>query len=187
MNAKYPYRLSVIALGLLIVVCASPGRTAPIKSTWICGDGNYSSAKCWSSGVVPINYGKLMFDVDIPANKGPVNVDTTGTVNSLNLGGNTRIKVLAGRSYTITGQADIYGIVQASGKGASFVAYTASFPGTTAQVQAEDGADITMGATSYSSTGLCADSYYSKNSFLWTLFSASGDRTVLRLPPRYGG
>lgn len=68
MNARVPYRLSVVIGSLLRFICSTSAHTTELTATWTGADDgvNYSDADNWDIEVVPCNVGTLTFEVDIP-------------------------------------------------------------------------------------------------------------------------
>ena len=149
---------------------ALPGLSFAVPATWIDGTGNYSDTTKWDVPVVPCDAGTTQFQVTIPDNSGTVSVDVpTCTVDSLNLGDNSTLSILAGNSYS-GGHADIFGIIR--GLGGNFTATTAAFPGNRARASAASGAIVTIPAITHDSTGIVGSA---------TLFSATNVLSLLDL------
>ena len=196
MTAKYPYRLSVIVTGLLIMLFASTAWAVPSK--WTCGTGDYSTLTCWNPQLKepPYNRGVLTFDVTIEADDSTISMDLDVVpceVNSLILGTSKAVadhpatlKILGGKSYSVFGQTCIYGRIYANG--GSFLAPQGSFCGNKAQVLVDVGGRVVVGTPSFDSTGLWAswdtDSIYDHDGVgTWSpvLMKASGEGSLLDL------
>ena len=176
MAAKQTRRLSTAAFILLVLIFVSGGYSQSINSTWICESGDYSDATCWEPllSVPPCNSGPIIFDANIPAEKGTINMDVNiCEVNSLILGRGTTFMVLADKSFMVTDQADIYGIIH--GNGGNFISPRASFPGNSSQVFVDSGATVEIGASNYSATGL------NNARTNYTLLSSDGAGSILDL------
>jgi len=197
MTAKYPYRLSVIVTGLLIMLFASTAWAVPSK--WTCGTGDYSTLTCWNPQLKepPYNRGVLTFDVTIEADDSTISMDLDVVpceVNSLILGTSKAVadhpatlKVLGGggRTYSVLDQACIYGRIHVDG--GAFLAPHGSFCGNKAQVWVDAKGYVLLGAPAYDSTGIWhswdADSGTDDDSGTWApvLMKASGQESLLDL------
>ena len=174
MYARITSRVCSVSLALCLVSTLAPVAVKAVSVTWINGSGEYSDITKWfpTLPIVPCNGGT--FQVTIPANSGTISVDIACMVDTLFLGDNSTLRILPEGDYTIVGQADLYGIVHGASGG--FMAFTALF-GNRARVYAELGSHITIGARSYSPTGLVGR----WDPGTWDLFKASGTGTVLDL------
>ena len=170
MYQKSTSSLFATSLVLSLATASMPATAAVVNADWINGSGNYSNDTKWNIPVAPCNAGTTTFNVNIPANSGTISDDVPiCEVDTFILGDNSTFRILAGSSYTVLGQADIFGIVH--GVGGDFFAPIAAFPGNRARVFAELGSHIIIGATSYSATGLISA----------TLFSSTGTGSDLNL------
>jgi hypothetical protein len=193
MVVKRMYRLPITSVALVILLYASGVQAVTINSTWICGTGSYSTATCWDPllALAPYNRGALTFDVNIPIDNITITMDLVvapSQVNSFLLGTDKAIadqpaifKVLEKKSYSVLDLACIYGLIWCNG--GVFIAPKGSFCGNKAQVWADGGATVEIGAPSYSSTGLWKDTTNttSARTTEWALFSSSGQGTMLDL------
>jgi choice-of-anchor C domain-containing protein len=161
MTAGRTKTLLVIGSGLLTLFWTSAvlaqSCDLTVKSTWTAaGGGNYSQTANWYPliGIPPINDASLSlcFDVNIPANKGTINVDVSGEVDTLLLGDNTVLKVPTGKTYSAIDQSDIHGIIY--GNGGDFLALERTLSGNRARVQVDRGGRVEIGNTDYSPVGL---------------------------------
>jgi len=179
MAAKQTHPLLILAVGLLMLLCASGAEAAVIESTWQCGTDNYSNASYWDPllAIAPYNRSSLEFEVTIPACSGTVSMDLDvapcAEVNAFWLGEGMTFKVLAGKCYSVIGPADIYGIIW--GNGGDFIAPVAALPGCKTRVSVGNGGYVEIGAPTYCATGLNA------HRTDYTLLSADGEGSVLDL------
>ena len=173
MYTRTTSRVRSVSLALSLAAILTPGAAQAVSATWINGSGNYSDITKWNPilPVTPCNGGTTTFQVTIPAHSGTVSVDLSCYVDTLLLGDNSILRILTGNSYAVFGQADLYGIVH--GAGGDFMALPAIF-GNRARVYAERGSHISIGARSYSPTGLTG-------TWEWDLFKASDAGTILDL------
>ncbi|MCU0253793.1 MAG: hypothetical protein MUE47_04560, partial [Acidobacteria bacterium] len=145
-------------------------------ATWIGGSGNYSVLTNWQvegAPAIPCNNGARTFDVVIPDGAKTVTMDVSScTVRTISLGNAVTFGVLTGNAFQVTGTAAIYGVVDVDG--GSFSAPSGSFPGNKAQLDAEAGGRIQIGATTWSTAGLSASSY--------DIVRATGAGTRVELP-----
>ncbi len=116
-------RARVVSVGLLALLCAS-GVPAP-ASEWICTDGNYSNALCWSPPGMPSGENVT---VEIPAGKGTITLNVSAGANTLWLYENTTLRIPAGTIYRVSNQAALYGIIDT--RGGDFHALKAYVDGT---------------------------------------------------------
>ncbi len=141
---------------ILLSVCGQV-LADPVDATWTGGAGtsNYSDDANWDTGVVPLNdidtynvfilgSATVLFDVDDP-----------GTVTDFSLSTDSTFTVNPGHSLTVLDDATIGGLLSANGTGTAFSATAAgaAFSGNKARLSASGGAAISLGATSYSTTG----------------------------------
>jgi len=150
MSERVISKVLVVAL----VLSFSGSISLAIDSTWLCGNGNYSNTSCWDPllGVPPCNYGPVTFDVTVPAGSSTVSMNTgTCEVSSFILGADRTFQVRAGNSYSVIGQADMYGHIW--GNGGDFIAPVATILGNKARFTADNGAAVVIGADSYTTTG----------------------------------
>jgi len=168
-------RTTRIIVILLCLATSLMGATDAATATWQGGSGLYSDPANWvfAPPVVPARAPCDPTD-DVVFADGiyTVTVDTTCTVGTLSLGNNVTLRVENAAIYTSNGQADLFGIVQAVGS--QFLAATAAFPDNRARVAAEMGANVVIGATTYTSSGLTG---------VTTLFSASNGSVFTRYRP----
>ena len=178
---------SLWAAAVIAAATISPASHAiELTATWN-GGGNgssYSDPDNWDIKVVPLNGGPVIFDVVIPATGVSINFDKAGggTINTLTLGNNSRIRPLAGNPLTVTGAALLSGIVDAAGGDFAATGAGTAFVGDRARAFAASGSSVTIGASAYSSKGLvfspgcCAGVTYTTN-----LFTAKDAGTLLNL------
>jgi len=181
------YYAMPVSLSLLLSIASTPVQAVVVNADWIHnGSGNYSETTKWSVPVSPCNAGSTTFKIAIPeagdnSSSGTVSADVPPCeVDMLTLGANYTLKILAGNSYTVLGQADLFGTVH--GIGGDFTASTAAFPGNRLRAFAELGATVYIGAINYSSTGFWLDNGFSHvSTYTWNLMTARNPGTVLDL------
>ncbi|ANM31475.1 hypothetical protein ABI59_20745 [Acidobacteria bacterium Mor1] len=148
-------RHGLLCLALLLGAGSAAAQTVTV--TWDDGgaDDLWSTAANWSPDLVPCN-GVDDYDVVIPAGSGTVVVDQAAAgdcrVETLALGTGSTLQFPAATLLTVNGNADIEGLVD--GDGGNLVATSAAFPGDEARLDAASGSDLSLGATSYDSSGL---------------------------------
>jgi hypothetical protein len=152
-----------VSVGLLIVLWASGAWAQCTTSKWVSTNDvdRYSAAKSWDPPVVPNNTGGTCFNVVIGANSTTIRMDlAAAAVTSFALGANRTFQVLPHGSYTVEGQATLEGILWANA--GDFTAPQAVFSEKTslrrAQVWADGGAQVRIGAPRYSAVDLKASS-----------------------------
>ena len=153
------YHPMTAGLSLLLSIVSTPIQAAVVNAEWIHnGSGNYSETAKWNVPVIPCNAGSTSFNIAIPesgdvSSSGTVSVNVPPCeVDTLTLGSNYILKVLAESDYTVIEQADISGTIH--GFGGNFTASTAAFPSNRARAFAELGSTVIIGAPTYSSVGL---------------------------------
>jgi hypothetical protein len=161
-----------LVLGLAVSVF---GETT---STWnnLGGDGEYANPANWNPVVVPLNDGGTAYLVVIPASASvsyDFPVSTAGTITSLTLGDGGTLTIDPAESLTVLGDADVAGRIVANA-GTFSAGAGSQFVGNKATLAASNGGNLTLPATSYSSTGITGGGTV-------LLFSATGAGSVLDL------
>ena len=109
MYQKSTSSLFATSLILSLATASMPATAAVVNADWINGSGNYSDDTKWSVPAVPCNVGTTTFNVNIPASSGTISDDVSiCEVDTFILGDNSTFRILAGSSYTVLGQADIF-------------------------------------------------------------------------------
>ncbi len=165
----------LIAGGLL---AANPlPAWAQVLTTWTGagGDPYWSTPGNWDTGVVPCN-DLDTYDVVIPGGS-PVtfDVDTACVVTDLELGADATLTIWPGTSLDVLDDARIGGVVTSDNGTFTGNAPGADLTGSKSTLATTGGGVIALAATTYSSTGL------GYRGSTYTLFSASGDTTLLDL------
>jgi len=179
-SQKFSLKLGLL-ISIVLLLSASSLYALDLAATWNGGgDGSsYGDYNNWDIDVVPCNVGELYFMVAIPDGY-TVNYTTSScSVTQLELGNNSRINILSGGQYDIVGTANLYGIISADNSNFTAIGGGASFPGNRARVWGSNGAQVSISAPTYSSTGLWDLSGSSAHT--WTLMSATGAETILDL------
>jgi hypothetical protein len=178
-------RRSILSLALAAAIPA-PAAAITIQASWT-GLGNgatWSDPVNWDVHVVPLNSGTVNFDVIVPATGAAINFNVagTGTIQTLTLGDNSRLRPLAGDSLVVAHAAAISGLIDASGGNFTASEATTQFAGQRARVYAALGSQVVIGASSYSSKGLVfSDTSGLSNVYTSNLFTATDAGTVLDL------
>ena len=167
LNMKRAVRRIGLGLIALALLRSSGIAVAACTARWNGTSGNYSDGTKWDVGSVPCG----ACDVTFPAGSYTVTMDVAScSVSTVSIGDNVTFRLASGKSYTVTTNASVAGIVD--DPGGMFSAPNASFAGNRARAYVSGGGRATIHAPSYSSTGLGSSA---------TLFSSSGTNSVLDL------
>jgi hypothetical protein len=177
---------AVVCCALAIAMAGSVAK-AQVASTWTGGasDGLYSSPGNWSTDpTVPLNNGSTYNVTISPGTAQTIrfDVDTDpldpGLVNNFILGPNATFLIDPGEAFGVNNDAEIGGVISASGAATEFRSQTpgTQFTGNRARVLAAGGATIAIDATSLDVRG-----YNSGHNTTYTILSAVDAGTLLDL------
>jgi hypothetical protein len=174
MGAKRRRLLVYLRLTFALCVLASVSVAAIARAdtaTWTGSDGSsWSSPGSWNPNAVPCNGLVTDYDVIIPSGVGiyPV-ADLACTIDSVSLADDATLSF--GTNTLSASSCTLSGIL--SGVGGNFSCpSSATFVGGRVRISASNGSNLSIGATSYSSTGLPSST---------ALFTSSGASSVLSL------
>ncbi len=155
---SYFVRVTVYLFGAIGLVFLTPASLAVDKAvTWTGGgDGlSWSDPANWDGGEVPANDAVDTYQVTVPAGV-TLDFDLPGSSNisTLDLAVGSTIRTEAGASMTVLDAANIAGLINADAGSFTAVGVGATLSGDQNRLTANNGAGITIGGTSFSSTGL---------------------------------
>ena len=165
-------------------IAFSSSAQLQLNATWT-GNGdaiNWSDPNNWDTTTVPCNFESTVeFDVTIPDNSSVTfDVIDPCEIKTFTLRNDATLKLLEDTSLTVLADTSITGIIDADGGDFVAAGTPVEFAGNRARVYVNNGSQIHIAATSYSSTGLW-NSVSGAHTWIWNLFTVVGAGSTLDL------